>query len=51
MSLLLSVLTLLAAAPADVSPGTGLEWMTVASVLVPTVLIIVLVYLGSKRTV
>jgi hypothetical protein len=49
---MLTLLSLLAAAaPADISPGTGLEWMTVASVVVPTVLIIVLVYLGSKQTV
>lgn len=31
--------------------GTGLEWMTIASVLVPAVLVAVLVYLGSQDTV
>ncbi len=28
--------------------GTGLEWMTIASVLIPAILIFVLVYLGDK---
>jgi hypothetical protein len=28
--------------------GTGLEWMTIASVLIPAVLIFVLVYLGDR---
>ena len=31
--------------------GTGLEWMTIMSVVVPALTVIVLVYLGSKRTV
>jgi hypothetical protein len=31
--------------------GTGLEWMTIASVVVPAVLLVVLIYLGSKSTV
>jgi len=31
--------------------GTGLEWMTIAAVLVPAVLCAVLVYLGSKSTI
>ena len=30
---------------------TGLEWMTVASVIVPAVLLIVLIYLGSRHSV
>lgn len=30
---------------------TGLEWMTVASVVVPAVLIAVLIYMGSRNTV
>lgn len=38
----------LASAPSD---GTGMEWMTVLSVVVPAVLIVVLVYIGSKKTV
>lgn len=28
--------------------GTGLEWMTIASVLIPVVFIFILVYLGDK---
>lgn len=31
--------------------GTGLEWMPFASVLVPLVLLIVLIWLGSRNTV
>lgn len=31
--------------------GTGLEWMTIAAVVVPAVLCVVLVYLGSKSTI
>lgn len=38
------------AAPVESAP-TGLEWMTIASVVVPAVLIAVLLYLGSRRTV
>lgn len=33
------------------SMPTGLEWMVIASVLVPAVLLVVLVYLGGKNTV
>lgn len=33
------------------SMPTGLEWMTIASVVVPAVLIAILLYLGSRRTV
>ena len=36
---------------ADVPPGTGLEWMTVASVLLPALLLIVLAYVGWQDTV
>lgn len=28
--------------------GTGLEWLTIGSILVPAVLLIVLVYFGSE---
>jgi len=31
--------------------GTGLEWLTIAAVVVPAVLCGVLVYLGTKSTV
>jgi hypothetical protein len=36
-----------AAAPA----GTGLEWLTVGSILIPAVLLVVLVYVGAENTV
>ncbi|MEP0548342.1 MAG: hypothetical protein ABJF88_15505 [Rhodothermales bacterium] len=44
MNLLLSQL-------ADVPHGIGLEWMPIASILVPAVLLLVLIYLGSRNTV
>lgn len=44
MKLLLSQL-------ADVPHGVGLEWMPIASILVPAVLILALIYLGSRNTV
>lgn len=31
--------------------GTGLEWMTVAAVVLPAVLLVALVYIGSRDTV
>jgi hypothetical protein len=31
--------------------GTGLEWMTIASIVIPALLLIVLMYVGSKQTV
>lgn len=31
--------------------GTGLEWMTVGSVVVPALLLILFVYLGTEQTV
>lgn len=49
---LLAFLALLQeAAPMPSSSPTGLEWMVVASVVVPAVLLAVLIYLGSKTTV
>jgi len=33
------------------SMSTGLEWMVIASVLVPAVLLVVLIYLNGKGTV
>jgi hypothetical protein len=50
--MLIPALSVALAAPADLpSSGTGLEWMTVASVVVPAVLIVVLVWLGTRKTV
>lgn len=40
-----------AAFGADAPLGTGLEWMVVASVLFPALLLIVLVYVGREDTV
>jgi hypothetical protein len=31
--------------------GTGLEWMTLAALLIPAVLLVVLVYVGAEETV
>lgn len=33
------------------SMPTGLEWMAIASIVVPAILLIVLIYLGSENTV
>lgn len=53
MSAILLVLTLLpqSADGSYSSMATGLEWMPIASVIVPAVLLAVLVYLGGKNTV
>ena len=50
MSLHLLMLPLLQAAAAP-SQATNLEWMTIASVVLPAILLLVLVYLGSRQTV
>jgi hypothetical protein len=34
----------------DAPLGTGLEWMTVAAVLVPALVLVLLVYAGPKDT-
>lgn len=31
--------------------GTGLEWLTIGSILIPAVLLVVLVYWGAQETV
>ena len=36
---------------ADVPHGVGLEWMPILSILVPAVLLLVIIYFGSKNTV
>jgi hypothetical protein len=36
---------------ANAPVGTGLEWLTVGSVVVPAVLLVVLVYWGAQETV
>jgi len=35
----------------DAPLGTGLEWMALAAVLVPAILLVALVYIGADRTV
>ncbi|MFO8098229.1 MAG: hypothetical protein R6T83_01245 [Salinibacter sp.] len=39
-----------AAFVADAPTGTGLEWMTLAAVIVPALVLVALVYAGSHRT-
>jgi len=53
MAIVTSFLALLpqAADTAYPSMPTGLEWMPIASVIVPAVLLAVLVYLGGRNTV
>ena len=54
VSMLLTLLFLtLQAAPfaADAPSGTGLEWMTLSSVVIPALLLAFLVYQGNKQTV
>jgi uncharacterized membrane protein YqiK len=38
-------------AQATASTGTGLEWMVIASVVVPAVVLVLLIWLGSRNTV
>jgi hypothetical protein len=51
MSIMMGLLLLQTPDSTYSSMPTGLEWMVVASVLVPAVLLAVLVYLGGKNTV
>ena len=44
-------MTLLYAQAADVPHGVGLEWMPIASLIVPAVLLVLIIYLGSRNTV
>ena len=50
MPQLLTVLLAQLARPVE-SMATGNEWMVIASVVIPAVLVVVLVYLGSRNTV
>lgn len=36
---------------AQASAGTGLEWMVIAAILVPAVLLLLIIWLGSRNTV
>lgn len=51
LSMLLLAGALQRAGNAIESAPTGLEWMTIASVVVPALLLVVILYLGSRRTV
>jgi hypothetical protein len=42
---------LLSAQVADVPYGVGLEWLVIASLVVPALLLVVIIYLGSRNTV
>ena len=44
-------MTALLLAPTPAGYGVGLEWMPVASILIPFVLLIVIWYLGSRNAV
>ncbi len=49
---LTTLLALLQEAPSTyASAPTGLEWMVVGSIVVPAVLLVAIIYLGSKSTV
>ncbi len=42
---------LLALQAPDVPHGVGLEWMPILSFVVPAVLLLIIIYVGSKNTV
>ena len=50
-SLLAFAAILQQSSPSVTSAPTGLEWMTVASVVVPAVLLLVIVWLGQRSRV
>lgn len=35
----------------DVPHGVGLEWMPIASIVIPALLLVAIIYLGSRNTV
>lgn len=45
----MSLLVLLQAA--EVPHGTGLEWMPIASIAIPVILLLAIILLGSRNTV
>ena len=51
MILATTVLQEAATFQANASTGTGLEWLTVGSVVISAVLLVVLVYWGARETV
>jgi len=48
---LLALLQRAASFQADAPVGIGIEWLTIAAVIVPAVLLVALVYWGSQQTV
>ncbi len=44
-------LPVLPAADFDYAGGTGLEWMPLASVVIPAILLLLIIWLGSRNTV
>ena len=51
MHTLTTLLTVLPPADEAAASGTGLEWMVVAAVVVPAVLLILIMFAGRKNTV
>lgn len=51
MVLAATILQETASFQANAPVGTGLEWLTVGSILLPAVLLVVLVYWGAQETV
>lgn len=55
LSTFLPTLVLFVQQTTDFTPGaphgTGLEWMTIAAVVVPALLVVLLVYVGSRTAV
>lgn len=51
MMLLVALLQRAASFQANAPAGTGIEWLPLAAVLVPAVLLVMLVYWGANETV
>jgi len=51
MILAASILQTSTSFQANAPVGTGLEWLTLGSILIPAVLLVVLVYWGAQETV
>ena len=51
MMLPIALLQRAASFQADAPVGTGIEWLTLAAIFAPAVLLVVLVYWGAQETV
>jgi len=51
MTLAATILQASASFQANAPAGTGLEWLTLGSILIPAVLLVFLVYWGAQETV